>query len=397
MLDGFGAGVMEDVPQVRPADMGACTAGHILDNVPDLKLPTLEKLGLMNILNRTSQEMKPNPDAVYGKAKLTHYGADTFFGHQEIMGTKPAVPFGEPIKNKIDIIHETLSDAGYQVRQWEGTEGRKLLIVNEAVTVADNVECDPGQAFNVTGAIDDISFEEELKIGKLVRSVSVVPRVITFGGRGVHLDNLLGAIEEHENGYIGVNAPASGVYKNDYHCIHLGYGVDPEVQCPTIFGKKGLPVFLLGKVADVVQNPYGTSIPMVDTTDVLEKTAEIIRDHETAFICTNVQETDLAGHQEDIQRYADRLRKADAGIADIIPLLHEDDIMIVMADHGNDPTIGHPHHTREHVPLMIYAPHAKPGTIGVRTTLSDVGATAADYFRMPAPENGHSFLSQLQD
>ena len=396
VLDGFGAGVMEDVPQVRPADIGACSAGHILDNVPDLKLPTLEKLGLMNILDRTSQEMKPNPSAVFGKAKLTHYGADTFFGHQEIMGTKPAVPFGEPIKNKIEIIEKTLVDAGYHVRQWEGTEGRKLLIVNEAVTVADNVECDPGQAFNVTAAIDDISFEEELKIGRLVRSVSVVPRVITFGGRGVHLPDLLGAIEEHENGFIGVNAPASGVYKNDYHCIHLGYGVDPEVQCPTIFGKAGLPVFLLGKVADVVQNPYGTSIPMVDTTAVLERTAEIIRDHETAFVCTNVQETDLAGHQEDIARYADRLRKADAGIANILPLLHEDDVMIVMADHGNDPTIGHPHHTREHVPLMIYAPHAAPGTIGVRTTLSDVGATAADYFRMPAPENGHSFLQRLQ-
>lgn len=87
----------------------------------------------------------------------------------------------------------------------------------------------------------------------------------------MHLQNLLDAIEEHGD-YIGVNAPASGVYNNDYHCIHMGYGVDPEVQIPTILGKSGLPVLLLGKVADVVTNNYGTSIPMVDTASVLQRT-----------------------------------------------------------------------------------------------------------------------------
>ena len=194
------------------------------------------------------------------------------------MGTRPAKPFGEPICNKIELIKKTLEDAGYHVRYYTGTSGKRLLIVNEACTVADNVECDPGQAFNVTAAIDDLDFEEELKIGHLVRSVSVVPRVITFGGRGVHLQNLLDAIEEHGD-YIGVNAPASGVYNNDYHCIHMGYGVDPEVQIPTILGKSGLPVFLLGKVADVVTNNYGTSIPMVDTASVLQRTLEIVKEY----------------------------------------------------------------------------------------------------------------------
>ena len=260
--------------------------------------------------------------------------------------------------------------------------------------MADNVECDPGQAFNVTAAIDDLDFEEELKIGHLVRSVSVVPRVITFGGRGVHLQNLLDAIEEHGD-YIGVNAPASGVYNNDYHCIHMGYGVDPEVQIPTILGKSGLPVFLLGKVADVVTNNYGTSIPMVDTASVLQRTLEIVKEQETAFICTNVQETDLCGHRENVAAYADRLRVADEWIGKIRDALGEDDVLIVQADHGNDPTIGHPHHTREMVPLMIHSAHSTPKNIGIRKTLSDVGATAADYFHSKAPENGTSFLPLL--
>ena len=81
------------------------------------------------------------------------------------MGTRPAKPFGEPICNKIELIKKTLEDAGYHVRYYTGTSGKRLLIVNEACTVADNVECDPGQAFNVTAAIDDLDFEEELKIG----------------------------------------------------------------------------------------------------------------------------------------------------------------------------------------------------------------------------------------
>lgn len=359
VLDGFGVGAMPDVPQVRPADCGANTCVHIFERTPDLKLPNLASLGLANIVGREFPGLPFATDAMFGRAELMHDGADTFFGHQEIMGTRPAKPFGEPICNKIELIKKTLEDAGYHVRYYTGTSGKRLLIVNEACTVADNVECDPGQAFNVTAAIDDLDFEEELKIGHLVRSVSVVPRVITFGGRGVHLQNLLDAIEEHGD-YIGVNAPASGVYNNDYHCIHMGYGVDPEVQIPTILGKSGLPVFLLGKVADVVTNNYGTSIPMVDTASVLQRTLEIVKEQETAFICTNVQETDLCGHRENVAAYADRLRVADEWIGKIRDALGEDDILIVQADHGNDPTIGHPHHTREMVPLMIHSAHSAP-------------------------------------
>ena len=394
VLDGFGVGAMPDVPQVRPADCGANTCVHIFERTPDLKLPNLASLGLANIVGREFPGLPFATDATFGRAELMHDGADTFFGHQEIMGTRPAKPFGEPICNKIELIKKTLEDAGYHVRYYTGTSGKRLLIVNEACTVADNVECDPGQAFNVTAAIDDLDFEEELKIGHLVRSVSVVPRVITFGGRGVHLQNLLDAIEEHGD-YIGVNAPASGVYNNDYHCIHMGYGVDPEVQIPTILGKSGLPVFLLGKVADVVTNNYGTSIPMVDTASVLQRTLEIVKEQETAFICTNVQETDLCGHRENVAAYADRLRVADEWIGKIRDALGEDDTLIVQADHGNDPTIGHPHHTREMVPLMIHSAHSTPKNIGIRKTLSDVGATAADYFHSKAPENGTSFLPLL--
>jgi len=394
VLDGFGIGTMPDVLQVRPQDMGANTCMHIFERKPDLSLPTLERLGLANIIGQETPNLKYSKTATFGKAQLMHDGADTFFGHQEIMGTRPEKPFGEPIKNKLQLIMQTLQEHGYKVRLHAGVK-EKLLVVEECLTVADNIECDPGQAFNITSALDDIEFSEVVKIGKLVRSVSVVPRVITFGGHGIHLDDILAAVEEHGE-YIGVNAPASGVYNNDYHCVHLGYGVDPQVQIPTILGKAGVPVYLLGKVADVVINDYGTSYPMVDTRAVLEKTLELVHSVDSGFICTNVQETDLCGHRENVDAYAEKLQTADEVIGRILPQLKKEDILIVMADHGNDPTIGHPHHTREMVPLMIYSGSSSPKNVGVRSTLSDVGATVADYFHQPKPQNGKSFLPLLR-
>jgi phosphopentomutase len=394
VLDGFGVGQMDDVPQVRPQDTGANTCLHILEAMPELKLAALEKLGLMNILNREVPAMKFSPNATFGKAQLMHYGADTFFGHQEIVGTRPRKPFGEPIKNKIDIIYQILTQHGYHVEFYQG-EKERMLIVENALTVADNVECDPGQAFNVTAAIDTIDFDEVLKIGRLVRSVSQVPRVITFGGRGVTIENILAAVEEHDGGYIGVNAPKSGVYNNDYHCVHLGYGVDPEVQVPTILGRAGFPVYLLGKAADVIQNPFGTSISIVETSQVLGKMIDIARKLDRGFICCNVQETDLAGHQQDVDKYARVLQIVDPLIGELMQDMGEEDILIVMADHGNDPIIGHPHHTREYVPLMIYGRKVCAGSVGTRKTLSDVGATVAEYFGVNHPENGTSFLNEI--
>lgn len=394
VLDGFGIGEMDDVKETRPQDINSNTCLHILERRKDVTLPNLEKLGLINILGTEINGMKENPNATFGKAKLTHFGADTFFGHQEIMGTKPKMPFREPIKNKIEAIYNAIKEAGYKVR-YKQSKKEKYLVVEEALTVADNIECDLGQAFNITSALDLISFSKVLDIGHIVRSIATVPRVITFGGREITLEDILNAEEEKDGGYIGINAPKSGVYNKGYECIHLGYGVNPKTQVSTILSEENVPVYLLGKVADVVINEKGTSIPMVDTEKVLKRTIEISKEVEEGFICCNVQETDLSGHAENVDRYAEKLLIADELIGELTKTLKNDDILLVMADHGNDPTIGHSKHTREMVPLMIYGKNIKEGTVGVRETLSDVGATVADYFKVKAPENGSSFLEKI--
>jgi phosphopentomutase len=397
VLDGFGVGYMEDAAAVRPADVGANTWRHIADATPGLRLPRLEELGLMNIAGFETDIMHTSPTATWSKAALTHQGADTFWGHQEIMGTRPRKPVEEPFAVRLEATKAVLEQAGFRVEIHTAPQGGQLLVVNGAVTVADNIECDPGQAINVTAAIDDIPFEEVVKIGRIVRGQVFVSRVIAFGGRGVHLPQMLAAIEENPAArLIGVNAPASGVYNDDYHCVHMGYGVDPATQAATILPGRGVPVFLVGKVADIVENPQPFhSYSIVPTPEVMAKTLELIEQNPNAFICTNVQETDLSGHRENVAEYARILREADAGLAPILAALAPEDILVVMADHGNDPTIGHPHHTREYVPLMVRGGGLRPGPFPQRATLSDVGATVSDYFGAPAPENGTSFLPDL--
>ena len=167
--------------------------------------------------------------------------------------------------------------------------------------------------------------------------------------------------------------------------------MDKNVQAPTILTKAGIPVTLIGKVADIVANDQGPSISCVPTKDCLDHTIEELKKMEKGFICTNVQETDLAGHSQSSAEYKKILEIADEGIGRLLPLLTEEDVLVVMADHGNDPDIGHSKHTRECVPLLIYQKGVHGKTVGKRKTLSDVGATACSYLGAEAPQNGTPF------
>ncbi len=119
VLDGFGIGAMEDAVRVRPGDERANTLKSILKDYPDLKLPTLEKLGLMNAYGEESERMKFSLEANYGSCQLMHFGADTFMGHQEIMGTFPKEPKIHPFQEKVDEIKNHLKASGHDVKIME--------------------------------------------------------------------------------------------------------------------------------------------------------------------------------------------------------------------------------------------------------------------------------------
>lgn len=395
VIDSFGVGAMDDVPQVRPQDSGANTCGHILAHYPSLRLPTLEKLGLINALGYRAGAMQPAQSAAWGVAALAHEGGDTFMGHQEIMGTRPQSPLKMPFSQVIDEVEQALREAGF-APQRRG-ERLPLLWLNDAVVIGDNLEADAGQVFNITANLSVISFDNVVEIGRIVRRHVRVGRVIAFGGELDSSQQLADAVEEKDGRYVGVNAPRSGAYDKGFRVVHLGYGVDEQVQVPAKLHTVGVPTFLIGKVADIVANPQGKSWQnLVDSQQIFDITLQCVAENTRAFICVNIQETDLAGHAQDVARYADRLTLVDRNLAQLMALMTPDDCLVVMADHGNDPTIGHSHHTRENVPLLVYIPGLPGCELGQRTTLSDVGATVCDFFAAPPPQHGTSFLAALR-
>ncbi|QQO10918.1 phosphopentomutase [Breznakiella homolactica] len=414
VLDGYGIGAMDDVPALRPQDTGANTARHIFEAVPGLRLPVLEALGLGNALTASERDgnvNRPLPGNIslsenccYGFHRLAHFGADTFWGHQELMGTKPLRGESAPIRVQLPEIKKALEAAGHSVRFYTGGRDEPnlsrpgavsgILVVDEAVTIGDNLETDLGNNYNVTAALDSMPFEKVRAIGAIVRSLVRSSRVIVFGGEGVTLGDILSAYE-HQGEYAGVSAPRSGVYRKGYQVVHLGYGVDPSVQVPARLAAAGLPTVLIGKVADIVENPSGKSIPGVDTEEMLRAGEAALDDLSEGYICINVQETDLSGHREDSQLYAEKLRLADRGISGIMKKMEEHDILVVTADHGNDPTIGHAQHTREKTPVLVYGSKITPGFIGPRESLADTGCTVCDYFGAPFPEFGASYLQHI--
>ncbi|HGY1167620.1 TPA: phosphopentomutase [Citrobacter braakii] len=395
VIDSFGVGAMKDVARVRPQDAGANTCGHILGKLPQLQLPTLEKLGLINALGYTPGVMNPSASAVWGVAELQHEGGDTFMGHQEILGTQPQSPLRMPFSEVIADVERALIAEGWLVERRGGE--LTYLWVNQAVAVGDNLEADLGQVYNLTANLSVIPFDEVLKIGHVVREQVQVGRVIAFGGQLNDSQRILDAAEIKEGRFIGINAPRSGAYERGFQVRHMGYGVDDRVQVPQKLYEVGVPTVLVGKVADIVSNPHGRNWQnLVDSQQIMDITLNEFQDKSTVFICTNIQETDLAGHAEDVARYAERLQLVDRNLTRLLAAMARDDCLVVMADHGNDPTIGHSHHTREVVPILVYQQGLEPTRLGVRTTLSDVGATVCEFFGAPPPQNGSSFLSSLR-
>lgn len=396
VLDSFGVGYMNDVSKVRPEDVGSNTAYHIIERKPDIQIKNLVRLGLMNAIGKETEKLKKSKKANWGTSNLAHQGADSFLGHQEIMGTTPPIPFNMPFNEVIDEVEQQLVKKGYSVRREGKSSEPEILVINECATVGDNLETDLGQVYNISACLDIMPFEEVKRVGRAIREVVKVSRVIAFGGEHIVLNDLLKARKVKLTKFAGVDAPASGVYDQGYQVIHLGYGINPEVQIPTILNHQNIPVALIGKAADIIQTSSTHLYPGVDTQQLFNYLLQEISEMDNGFICLNVQETDLAGHGEDVDRYADRLEVSDTNIGEVMKQLNEEDILIVMADHGNDPTIGHSQHTRERVPLLVYRKGLEGREIGERETMSDVAATAAEYFGVKKPQHGESFLGKLK-
>ncbi|MFF1961734.1 phosphopentomutase [Streptomyces sp. NPDC058220] len=380
VIDGFGIGAMPDAGALRPGDLAADTCGHVLDHCRSLlgrplRLPALGALGLGLVHPHRDLARRTALPVAVGRAALGYPGADTFAGHQTMMGADFSRVTVARLADHLDEVTSALKAAGHEVGP---LDGRPLLVVDGAVLVHDNLEADPGINWNASGRLDALPFDGILAIARTVRAVAPVARVIAVGG---HADGPLGAyVRDGDGGTVGLDTPASGFYRNGGLAVrHLGADLDHTRQLPDLAARAGIPVTLVGKAADILACEAALRRPAVATAEVLAYTLEAVRSPGDGLVVANVQETDLAGHQQDTERYGRILERTDDGLAALLGLLDgAGDRLIVTGDHGNDPTIGHAYHTREYVPVLTY----RAGATGVELlpdarTLADVGASAA--------------------
>ncbi len=387
VLDGLGIGEMPDVAIERPQDRGANTLRSLMQNAPSPHLDNLLRLGLGKItVGDGLKGLPPVALASYGRSRLAHKGADSYLGHQEIMGTIPKAPETTLLSQVASKLEEHLTLAGCVVRRPLGE--KNLLLIDEAIVIGDNLEADPGLNINLTVATDLIRFEDASRIGRIVRDLVNVTRVIVFGGPGIDVDDILRCVEERDNGQIGVKSPCLGVYNENLHVQHLGYGVDPNQQAPSIVMRIGIPVVLIGKMADLIVCPGALKNPVVPTPQVMEAVLQSYQEAQNALIAVTVQETDLSAHEGDTNKLARVLEQVDQSLGVLLARISENDVLIICADHGNDPQVNIGRHTREETPLLIYQKGQAAVSLGIRDTLADIGATITSLFHAPSTQDG---------
>ncbi|WP_164217187.1 phosphopentomutase [Virgibacillus sp. YIM 98842] len=390
VIDSFGIGAMSDCKEYVPSDCKANTYKHIREmNQGKLQIPFLYNSGLGALIDDESP-----PNNAYGYSKLAHHGADTYLGHQEIAGSCPKKSNKRLMKDIHYGMKKILESNGYDVDY--PFDEFPVLLVNGAAVVADNLESSLGNIINVTADFKKMPFSEVKELGKVVRHHVDTTRVIAFGGPYTSIEHILSCVKEKQAGQYGVDTPKANVYGEGYEVFHMGYGVEMDRQFPMIAADHNLKVYRMGKTADVLHGA-GPTDPVVNTTELLSKVMEAYtQEKDEAAFLINVQETDLAGHSEDVDWYCELLNETDHWLRNtFVPAMQEDDLLIIMADHGNDPTIGHSNHTREYVPIIAIGNKVGKTYIGLRETMADVGATFCDFFDLPKTAEGESFLVDL--
>jgi phosphopentomutase len=382
VLDSVGIGELPDA--VLFGDLGAHTLGHIAEHSSGLSLPNLQRLGLGNIADLKGISSESNPQAYYGKMAEASVGKDTMTGHWELMGLKVEIPFNVYPNGFPDIL----------IKQFEQETGRKV-IGNKPASGTEILD-ELGEEQMKTGtwivytSADSVfqlaAHEEIIDLEELYRACEIARRLTLQG------EVVVGRVIARP--YIG--KPGAFIRTSNRH----DYAVKPPA--PTVMNRLkdgGQQVIAIGKIEDIFDGEGVTkALHTKSNLDGIQKTIEVLGTSFNGLAFTNLVEFDsLYGHRRDPVGYGKALEEFDAHLPEIMAGIGPDDLLILTADHGNDPVHSGTDHTREYVPILLFSPGlTTPDSIGVRATFADLGATIADNFDVPSTGNGTSFLEKLQ-
>ncbi len=354
VLDSAGVGALPDAFQY--GDEGANTLGHIADEL-SLVMPNCGALGLGNIINLKGTPPCDTPGGRYGKAAEKSKGKDTTTGHWEIAGLIldkpfPLYPDGFPD----DIIAGFTRRSGFEVLGncvASGTEIIERFGDEHVRTKKPIVYTSADSVFQIAAHESVIPLEELYRICAVSREFLEVGRVIArpFTGKS-------GAYVRTANRH-DYSLPPTGETVLD-RLVDAGIGVHGVGKIGDIFAMKGI----------------STSVRCTDNDDCVEKLLSILAEKRKGLIFVNLVDFDMHfGHRRDAGGYKTALERFDSQLPEIIRLAGEKSLIIITADHGCDPTFRGTDHTREYVPILVWAEDLKPGSIGIRESFADIAAT----------------------
>lgn len=381
VLDSAGIGEMTDAEDY--GDVGSHTLGNIARVCGGLHLPNLEKLGLGNIDSITGIMPVKNPEGSFGKMAERSVGKDTTTGHWEMAGVilekaLPTFPCGFP-QEFIERYELAIGRKVIGNEVASGTEIIQRLGEEHVRTGKPIVYTSADSVFQVAAHEGVIPLAELMRICQIARVMLTdelqVGRVIARPFLGE-----VGRFYRTSNRHDFAMAPP--------HKILMDY-----VQ------ERGLEVCAVGKIHDIYAGRGITHfVTIKGNVEGVSKTIDYMDKLKAGLIMTNLVDFDmLYGHRNDVKGYAEALEEFDKHLPEIYAALRSDDMLIITADHGCDPTMPGTDHTREYVPLLVCGPTLKKGVnLGIRSSFADVGATVADYLETEPISNGKSFFSEIE-
>lgn len=383
VLDSVGIGEAPDAEQF--GDRGANTLGHIAEEMNGLKMPNMGRLGLSNIKELKGIPVEQQPAGFYGKMQEASVGKDTMTGHWEIMGLNIDKPFkvypdGFP-KELIDELEKRTGRKVIGNKPASGTEIIQELGQEHMDTGAIIVYTSADPVLQIAAHEGVIPIEEQYRICEIAREITLKPEFLV--GRVIARP----FVGEPGNFIRTTN-------RHDYALKPFGRTVMNEMK------DAGYAVIAVGKISDIFNGEGVTeAVRTSSNMDGVDKLIDVMKSDFEGMSFTNLVDFDaLYGHRRDPIGYGNALQDFDARLPEIIGELKKDDLLIITADHGNDPVHSGTDHTREFVPLLVYSPSfTSGGALPLRETFSDIGATIAENFNVRMPEFGKSFLSLISE
>lgn len=381
VLDSVGIGELPDAADF--GDVGSHTLGNTAVAVGGLNVPHMTQMGLGNIAILQGVDPQTAPTAVYGKMAEVSAGKDTTTGHWELMGVQLARPFPlYPNGFPPDVMDRFEAEIG------RGTLGNYpasgTVILDELG--AEHMATGKPIIYTSGDSVFQIAAHEEIiPIDELYRMCRIARAIL----RGEHEVSRVIA-----RPFVG--QPGSFTRTANRHDFSV---VPPQPTVLDALKEAGLMVYAVGKINDIFVGQGITDyVYTQDNNDGVDKTLAAIRERrERGLIFTNLVDFDAQfGHRNNPQGYADALAEFDQRLPEILAALAADDLLVITADHGNDPTTPSTDHSREYVPILLTGPAVKTAVnLGVRATFADLAATIADVFGLERTFPGQSFKSAL--